>query len=54
MASLSCRVCQAGYQTAINSIALIYSHFIGLSEPIDVYSEWVDAIATKEASNKNK
>uniref|UniRef100_A0AC34QCN7 Transcription elongation factor 1 homolog n=1 Tax=Panagrolaimus sp. JU765 TaxID=591449 RepID=A0AC34QCN7_9BILA len=36
---ISCRVCQESYQTAINY----------LSEPIDVYSDWIDAC---EEANK--
>ena len=36
---ISCRVCQESYQTNINY----------LSEPIDVYSDWIDAC---EEANK--
>ena len=36
-----CRVCAGGYQTLIT----------GLSDPIDVYSEWVDVIAERDRVN---
>lgn len=39
-ARITCRVCLEDYQTTINF----------LSEPIDVYNDWVDAC---ETANKN-
>lgn len=39
--SLSCSSCPVSYQTKINA----------LSEPIDVYSQWVDAV---EEANEGK
>lgn len=38
-----CRVCTAGYQTVITN----------LSDPVDVYSEWVDVIAEREKNKSN-
>ena len=33
-----CRICEAGFQTVINN----------LSDPVDVYGEWIDAISERE------
>ncbi len=38
MGTATCRVCAAGYQTVSNY----------LTEPIDIYSEWIDAIQAKK------
>lgn len=39
-----CRVCTAGYQTVITY----------LSDPVDVYAEWVDVVAEREKAEASK
>ena len=38
--SLSCNICEAKYQTQINS----------LTEPIDIFTEWLDEATEAQAS----
>ncbi|KAG7806878.1 hypothetical protein KL921_004672 [Ogataea angusta] len=45
--SLSCKICGQSFQTPINS----------LSQPIDIYSDWVDAceaVAEQEAGDQKQ
>ena len=58
--SATCKTCSAGFQTVINCTRThhyfypICLHFVDLSEPIDVYSEWVDAINERDLKKKRR
>jgi transcription elongation factor Elf1 len=42
--SARCRQCGAGYQTVVNS----------LTDPIDIYAEWIDAIDARQKAKKKR
>lgn len=53
--TITCRICSAGYQTVINcklNSDNIEADILDLSEPVDVYGEWVDAIDAQDQKRK--
>lgn len=62
----TCKTCSATYETTINCkilsiLFLIFNELlllsvatVDLSEPIDIYSEWIDAINERENSKKKR
>lgn len=62
VAQLFCKVCDQRYQSKVNrkyairSVLCHYWHLLDLTEPIDIYSEWIDAAdaAEKDATTVSR